>query len=155
MQEHKKISITYRTATLEDIPSLCRLLDQLFSQEAEFTPDSANQTKALKTIIDNDEIGEIYVASKEDEIMGMVNLLYTVSTALGGRVAILEDMVIDKNHRGEDIGSSLLEYVLTVSKEKGVQRLTLLTDGDNSAAHRFYARMGFKKSSMIPLRMQL
>ena len=151
----KETPITYRTATLEDIPSLCHLLNQLFSQEAEFTPDSTNQTKALKTIIDDSTIGEIYVASKEGEIVGMVNLLYTVSTALGGRVAILEDMVIDENHRGEDIGSSLLEYVLTISKEKGIQRLTLLTDGDNIAAHRFYEGMGFEKSSMIPLRIQL
>lgn len=151
----KEAPITYRTASLEDIPSLCHLLDQLFSQEAEFTPDSTHQTRGLKKIIENEQIGEIYVASKDNEIVGMVNLLYTVSTALGERVALLEDMVVDEKHRGEDIGSSLLEYVLTCSKEKGIKRITLLTDADNLSAHRFYEGMGFSKSSMIPLRIQL
>ncbi|MGD9968828.1 MAG: GNAT family N-acetyltransferase [Sulfuricurvum sp.] len=151
----KEAPITYRTASLEDIPSLCHLLDQLFSQETEFTPDSTHQTQGLKKIIENEQIGEIYIASKDNEIVGMVNLLYTVSTALGERVALLEDMVVDEKHRGEDIGSSLLEYVLTCSKEKGIKRITLLTDADNLSAHRFYEGMGFSKSSMIPLRIQL
>lgn len=147
-------TITYRTATVEDIPILCTLLHQLFSKEVEFTPDSTHQTRGLKKIIEDETIGEIYVASKDDEIVGMVNLLYTVSTALGERVALLEDMVIDEKHRGEDIGSSLLEYVLTVAKEKGIRRITLLTDADNLLAHRFYESMGFEKSAMIPLRIQ-
>ncbi len=145
---------SYRVATTEEIPKLCQLLHQLFSQEAEFTPDCVRQTKALKKIIENKEIGEIYIASKEDEIVGMVNLLYTVSTALGESVAMLEDMIIDEKHRGEDIGSALLEYALTCSKEKGIQRITLLTDADNLLAHRFYESMGFSKSAMIPFRIQ-
>ena len=147
--------ITYRTATVEDIPILCTLLHQLFSKEVEFTPDITHQTKGLKMIIEDERIGEIYVACKEGEIVGMVNILYTVSTALGERVALLEDMVIDEKHRGEDIGSSLLEYVLTCTKEKGIRRVTLLTDADNLSAHRFYEGMGFSKSAMIPFRIQL
>jgi len=153
--EEKDLTITYRTATLEDIPTLCTLLHQLFSQEAEFTPNSTQQTKGLKMIIENEPIGEIYVALKNNEIVGMVNLLYTVSTALGERVVLLEDMVIDEKHRGENIGSSLLEYLLTVTKEKGIRRVTLLTDADNLLAHRFYEGMGFSKSAMIPFRIQL
>jgi len=151
----KESVISYRVATTEEIPRLCQLLHQLFSQEAEFTPDFARQTKALKKIIENEEIGEIYIALKEDEIVGMVNLLYTISTALGESVAMLEDMIIDEKHRGEDIGSALLEYALTCSKEKGIQRVTLLTDADNLSAHRFYENMGFSKSAMLPFRIQL
>ncbi|MGE4457160.1 MAG: GNAT family N-acetyltransferase [Arcobacteraceae bacterium] len=148
-------AIIYREATTNDIPKLCQLLHQLFSQETEFTPDMICQTRALKQIIENDEIGKIYIASKEDEIVGMVNILYTVSTALGERVAMLEDMIIDKNYRGENIGSALLEYAITKSKEQGVKRITLLTDSDNFSAHRFYENMGFSQSAMIPFRIQL
>jgi GNAT superfamily N-acetyltransferase len=153
--KEQDLTITYRTATVEDIPILCTLLHQLFSKEVEFTPDITHQTKGLKMIIEDEKIGEIYVACKEGEIVGMVNLLYTVSTALGERVALLEDMIIDEKHRGEDIGSALLEYVLTVTKEKWIKRVTLLTDADNLSAHRFYESMGFSKSAMIPFRIQL
>ncbi|HYQ38837.1 MAG TPA: GNAT family N-acetyltransferase, partial [Pseudomonas sp.] len=41
------------------------------------------------------------------------------------------------------------------AREVGCQRITLLTDADNAAAQRFYARHGFGPSPMIPLRRLL
>jgi len=38
---------TITLATLADIPDLCGLLDLLFTQEAEFTPDTAAQPAIL------------------------------------------------------------------------------------------------------------
>ena len=85
----------------------------------------------------------------------MVNLLYTVSTALGSRVAILEDMVVSPKIRGQNVGSSLIEYALDYARKQGCQRITLLTDSDNIAAHRFYERHGFSRSTMVPFRLDL
>ena len=150
----KEDSINYRVATLEDIASLCRLLHKLFVQEAEFEPNSVNQENALKMIIENDGIGDIYVASLNNEIVGMVNILYTVSTALGAKVALMEDMIIDEKHRRNNIGSSLLKYAISFAKENGCQRVTILTDEDNIAAHEFYKKIGFQKSKMTPFRIQ-
>ncbi|MDQ1264800.1 MAG: AraC family transcriptional regulator, partial [Campylobacterota bacterium] len=130
--------ITYRAAKVEDIKELCRLLNELFTQEAEFTPDEASQERALAKIISDERIGEIFVASQDGKIVAMVNILYTISTALGAKVAILEDMIVDKRYRGQDIGSSLMEFALEYIKAKGCKRVTLLSDGDNFKAHKFY-----------------
>ncbi len=143
---------TYRIAKVEDIKELCRFLNELFTQEAEFTPDEAAQERALKKIISDESVGEIFVAQKDDEIVAMVNILYTVSTALGAKVAILEDMIVDKRYRGQDIGSSLIEFALNCVKAKGCKRVTLLSDSDNFKAHKFYEKHGFAKSTMIPFR---
>ena len=43
--------LDFRVAKTEDIPVLCELLWELFSQEVEFTPNKKNQEKALKKII--------------------------------------------------------------------------------------------------------
>lgn len=144
--------ITCRVAYAQDIKELCRLLNKLFAQEAEFTPDEAAQERALKKIISDESVGEIFVASLDDEIVAMVNILYTVSTALGAKVAILEDMVVNKRYRGQDIGSSLMDFALKCIKAKGCTRVTLLSDGDNFKAHKFYEKQGFVKSAMIPFR---
>ncbi|MDQ1338710.1 MAG: AraC family transcriptional regulator [Campylobacterota bacterium] len=144
--------ITYRVACAQDIKELCRLLNELFTQEAEFTPDEMSQEIALKKIISDESIGEIFVASRDGEIVAMVNILYTLSTALGAKVAILEDMIVDKRYRGQDIGSSLMEFALEYIKAKGCKRVTLLSDGDNFKAHKFYEKQGFVKSAMIPFR---
>ena len=140
------------TATMEDIPQLCILLVELFSQEAEFNPDPEVQSEGLKKIISSPETGHVIVAREGNDIIGMANLLFTVSTALGSPVAILEDMVVLPQARRSGIGSRLIDYCLKTAVQKGCKRITLLTDHDNAKAHRFYERHGFVRSSMVTYR---
>ena len=142
-------------AQKKDIPELFSLLTQLFSQEKEFEVDEKKQTIALNKIIEDEKLGDIFVASKNGKIVAMVNVLYTISTALGNRVAILEDMIVDEGYRGQNIGSSLINFTLSHLKEHGFKRVTLLSDDDNFQAHKFYDRHGFSKSSMITFRKSL
>ena len=142
-------------ASVSDIPDLCRLLDILFSQEVEFSPDQSAQIKGLSQIIENPEIGHIIVAKENENIIGMVNVLFTVSTALGGRVAIFEDMVVAPDARSAGVGSQLLEGAIQSAKLSYCKRVTLLTDRENTSAQRFYAKHGFSQSTMIPLRLPL
>ncbi len=85
----------------------------------------------------------------------MVNLLYTVSTFLGGRVALLEDMVVDPARRGAGHGHELLRSAIEPARKTGCRRITLLADEDNVAARIFYEGFGFTASSMRPFRMHL
>ncbi|MDD4914583.1 MAG: GNAT family N-acetyltransferase [Methylococcales bacterium] len=142
-------------ATLSDIPALCGLLNSLFSQELEFSPDVDAQSCGLGKIIADPEIGCILVARRQEQVIGMVNLLYTVSTALGARVAILEDMVMMPAERNAGLGSLLLGRAVEQAKARDCRRITLLTDQTNLAAQRFYARQGFAVSGMIPMRLDL
>ncbi len=140
-------------ATTSDIPVLCTLLDYLFSQEVEFKPDHETQSRGLEMILNNNNSGNIFIAKKNEKIIGMVILLYTVSTALGERVALLEDMVVSPNERESGIGSMLLDHAVKYATEKGCKRITLLTDKINIRAQKFYKQHKFNRSSMIPFRM--
>ncbi|MGZ5056075.1 MAG: GNAT family N-acetyltransferase [Methylobacter sp.] len=142
-------------ANASDIPVLCELLNILFAQEADFEPDCDAQSRGLARIISNPEVGLIVVARQDGQIVGMVNLLYTVSTALGDRVALLEDMVVSPNVRGSGVGSRLLEQAIQFARLDGCKRITLLTDRTNEPAQRFYQKHGFGSSAMIPLRLSL
>lgn len=144
---------TFETATLDDIPALSALLSWLFSQEKEFSPDPTAQARGLASIIAAPSVGTILVARKNGEIQAMVNLLYTVSTALGERVALLEDMVVRPDAQGCGLGSALLQHAIAKARAQGCRRITLLTDRDNQGAQRFYARQGFVVSDMLPMRL--
>ncbi len=142
-------------ANESDIPDLCKLLNILFTQEIDFQPDMEAQSRGLARIIGNPETGLILVAREDSQALGMVNLLWTVSTALGERVALLEDMVVAPEARGTGVGSQILQQAIQYAKDHGCKRITLLTDRANTEAQRFYQKHGFDFSAMIPLRRAL
>jgi GNAT superfamily N-acetyltransferase len=146
-------TIDITPATIDDMPALCELLAILFKQEAEFQPDRTAQQRGLLEIINNQAMGSIFVARAETEVVGMISLLFTVSTALGGRVALLEDMVVNPAFRNAGIGSGLLGYAKAFAQANDCRRITLLTDSGNLDAHRFYQNQGFDFSSMVPMRL--
>jgi ribosomal protein S18 acetylase RimI-like enzyme len=142
-------------ATAADIPQLCALLAILFSQEADFQPDTGKQGAALQQIIAQPDIGHILVWREGQEIVGMVSLLYSISTACGGKAAWLEDLVVLPARRGAGLGRTLLQAAIAQAQQAGCLRISLLTDRSNHAAIRFYQKHGFGESAMLPLRLAL
>jgi GNAT superfamily N-acetyltransferase len=144
-----------REAVCDDVPRLCALLAGLFALEADFTPDAERQRRGFWLILDNPECGRVYCASQAGAVIGMVSILFTVSTAEGSRANWLEDMVVDPDWRGHGIGGRLLNHALAEAKMAGCTRITLLTDCENHQAMRFYSRAGFVRSAMTPFRLNL
>jgi GNAT superfamily N-acetyltransferase len=141
--------------TLEDLPALTELLRQLFTQEIEFAPDNEAQRQGLAEILSNPAIGIILVARDAGAVKGMANILFSVSTALGARVAILDDFVVTSDWRGRGIGGELITRAIALARDHGCKRLSLQTDRLNTDAQRFYARYGFVASTMVPMRLSL
>lgn len=145
-------NVRIEPATIEDLPQLVDLLIDLFTQESDFQPDREKQSRGLRLILEQPNRGRIFVVRNENCIIGMINLLITISTAEGGFVLLLEDLVIHKDHRGQGYGRALLEYACEFAREKGFSRITLLTDKPNIIAKEFYLHHGFVESDMIPMR---
>ena len=142
-------------ATLDDLPELTELLIELFTIEKDFIPDREKQLRGLRLILENPSRGRIFVLKNETHLIGMINLLITISTAEGGFVLLLEDLVIRQDHRDQGYGGKLVEYAVNYAKEKGFLRLTLLTDKPNYRAKQFYLNHGFVESDMVPMRLYL
>ena len=140
-------------ASLEDLPQLADLLADLFSHEADFRPDHDKQMRGLQLILEQPNRGRIFVMKAHDRIIGMVNLLITISTAEGGFVLLLEDLVIHQDHRGRGFGAEMLQYAIDYAKKKNFVRITLLTDRIDDPSRRFFRNHGFNESEMIPMRL--
>lgn len=144
--------LSIEPATLDDLPELTSLLGDLFSREPDFTPDPDKQLRGLRLILEQPSRGRIFVARNERMILGMINLLITISTAEGGFVLWLEDLVVHENYRGKGLGTRLVRHAIDFAREKNFLRITLLTD-DLDGARPFYAGHGFVESSMRPMRL--
>jgi GNAT superfamily N-acetyltransferase len=149
------VSIELGAAAREDLPQLVALLGMLFSQEAEFIPDDAKQSRALAKILSDETVGRVYVAREGERVVAMASLLFSVSTAEGGLAASFEDLIVAPDRRGRGIASRLLSFVIGEARKQGVLRLTLLTDSQNKRAQSLYAKSGFRPSGMLPMRLYL
>jgi ribosomal protein S18 acetylase RimI-like enzyme len=147
------MNIDVRLARHADLPQLVRLLAFLFAQEVEFRADESLQKKGLLAILADSRIGHIWVATIDaSHVVGMVSVLATISTALGGPVGLLEDFVVDPACRGQGVGRKLLHAALDGAQNKVYLRMTLLTDADNQNALKLYREFGFVDSPMRVLR---
>lgn len=140
-------------ATFSDIPQMCELLALLFAQEHEFHPDPFKQRAALNALVCNPQRGRIFVLRDDETVLGMVSVQIVVSTACGGDVLLLEDLVVTPACRNRGYGSALLGHTVDFARYSGYKRITLLTDSLNAEARRFYGRHGFSASNMTPYRM--
>ncbi|MEM9081260.1 MAG: GNAT family N-acetyltransferase [Verrucomicrobiota bacterium] len=142
-------------ATIEDLPSLTDLVVDLLDLQDDFTPDPNLQEQGLQLILESPARGRIMVARSQDRILGMANLLFTVSTAMGGFVLIMEDVIIHPDFRGQGLGSKLLEHVIDFARQKDFKRITLLADKLSNESQAFFQRNGFRFSTLIPMRLIL
>lgn len=142
-------------ATEQDLPQLADLLGELFALESDFKPDRDKQLRGLRLILDEPALGKLFVLRVDGKVVGMANALITVSTAEGGKVLLLEDVIVSRVHRGGGYGRKLVEHVLDWARAQGMTRVTLLADRDNTPALDFYRKLGFGPSFMTVLRKVL
>lgn len=144
--------VAIEPATEADLDELSELLGELFREESDFKPDKNKQLRGLRLIFEEPNRGRVFVLRKNKAIVGMINLLFTISTAEGGFVMVLEDLVVHDAFRDHGFGSMLLEHAIEFARQKNFLRITLLTDRPEIKSQNFFKRHGFYESSMIPMR---
>src|ERR1700757_1130960 len=146
-------NVLIEPATEADLDELSEMLGELFAQESDFRPDKDRQIRGLRLIFEQPSRGRVFVLRRDGVIVGMINLLFTISTAEGGFVILLEDLVVHKQFQGHGYGSKLLQHAIEFARQKNFLRITLLTDRPENVAQEFFRRHGFRDSSMIPMRL--
>ena len=144
-------ALCIQTATHEDLPRLTELL----AEPQESGVERLKRSEGIHFLLENPKLGQVFVVRKEGWVIAMISVLTSISTAEGGYVLLVEDLVVDKGHRNQGIGSLLLEHTVDYSRENGFLRLTLSSEQLTGAARDFFRRRGFVDSEMIPMRLQL
>lgn len=145
--------VVIEPATEADLDELSELVGELFAQESDFRPNKEKQLRGLRLIFEQPNRGRVFVLRRSGSIVGMINLLFTISTAEGGFVILLEDLVIHKEYQHHGYGTKLLQHAIDFARQKNFLRITLLTDRPENVAQEFFRRHGFHESSMIPMRL--
>ena len=145
------MSCIIRQATIADIGYLVPLLKELFEIEEDFIFDENKQRQGLELLLTSEK-DCIMLAEQDSKIIGMCTVLTIISTAEGGHVGLIEDVVVQKAYACKGIGRKLLSAIELWSKEQGLTRLQLLADRNNQHALTFYEKMDWQQTQLIGLR---
>jgi GNAT superfamily N-acetyltransferase len=131
------------------------LLAELFSIESDFTPDVEKQIRGLSVLVAGPPGRScVLVAEERGMVVGMATVQTLISTAEGGRVGLVEDVVVQRDVRGRGIGTQLIAAIVDWARLHGLTRLQLLADRDNQPALDFYASGNWERTRLICLRRQ-
>jgi GNAT superfamily N-acetyltransferase len=148
-------TVEVRPATLEDLDDLTRSTADLFAEDAvardrlrdPFWPRDNAKPWCAGLIAAPDAL--VLVAVEDDAVVG--HLIGTFSPASSMWTAARADLVsthVTESHRGQGIGSRLVDDFVAWGTERGAARLHVSAYIANSAAITFYQRLGFVPFSM-------
>ena len=91
--------------------------------------------------------GEVFVAEVNGHTAGMGTGQLVVSTSTGGSSLLVEDVFVEEEYRGQGVGIMIMEALSSWGTLKGALRMQLVADKNNTAALKFYKKMGWKESN--------
>ncbi|MGC8857120.1 MAG: GNAT family N-acetyltransferase [Anaerolineae bacterium] len=123
--------------TDEMVAAFQRLIPQLTSNNP--TPDRAHLEKLLAS-----PLSTLLLARYPDQNGPIVaSLSLTVYPVPTGMRAIIEDVIVDEQARGQGIGEALVRQALQIARQAGAQGVALTSNPRREAANRLYQRLGF------------
>lgn len=141
--------LTIRAATRADLPAIVRMLaeDELGSQRERFeTPLPQSYYTAFEAIT-ADGNHELIVAELDGQVVGTLQLTFLPSLSYQGRTrAQVESVRVQQRFRSQSIGAVMMEWAIERARQRGCHLMQLTSHDSRKDAHRFYERLGFKKS---------
>jgi len=144
--------VNYRQGTLADLPKLLELEQAVVEAERPFNevikPQNAHYYDIEQLITDEDSYLLVIEASNEIIATGYIQIRESKPSLTHDKHGYLGFMYVDPNHRGKGLNQTLIEQLISWSKNKGVTVFYLDVYAQNSAAIRAYEKVGFVPSLM-------
>lgn len=118
----------------------------LYKQLTTINPNniSVREYENFVNSLNNNHI--IYVVEKENCIIGTITIVIEQKLIHDlGKVAHIEDVVVDSNYRGYDIGTTLIKMAIEHAKEQQCYKIIL---DCNEKVQGFYEKVGFTQKGI-------
>ena len=146
------MSNTIRKATSQDIPDICRLLEQVLAVHHAGRPDlfrahgKKYHEKDLQEML-NRQDRPVFVYDDGGHVAGYIMCQEQTqcgSALMPVKTLYIDDLCVDEGARGKGIGRKLFQYVKDYATSSGFYNMTLHVWNCNPGAMKFYESLGMK-----------
>ena len=136
------MGVIVRLAKLEDQQRCSELLDVL--AKATSDPHEIFDSETFKNLISN-ERGSLVVAEENGDVLGMASISFNLALRYNGEYCQLEELVVDQDARGKNVGGLLIEETIMLAKKRGCKEYGLYILESTKHNQGFYEKYGFVK----------
>ncbi|HEY75326.1 MAG TPA: GNAT family N-acetyltransferase [Thermoflexia bacterium] len=137
-----------RIAAESDGPQLYRLIAQLQRlAKVEVVPEAQFRRQLRRALAD--PRFRAFVVEESGVVRGVITLWLRENLFHGGRVALIDELIVEEGSRGRGIGGRLVEHVVEHCTRLGCTEVEVSTEADNLEARAFYARHGFIEQGVL------
>jgi GNAT superfamily N-acetyltransferase len=134
---------TPRVATLSEVASVAGLLDAFNREFDTPTPGKAVLATRLGRLLAG---GDVIALLTGDPAVAVALMTLRPNVWYDGPVALLDELYVAPERRGQGLGSALLASAEAVTRQRGGELLEINVDGEDAGARRFYERHGYLNS---------
>lgn len=141
--------LVFRDATAADLPFIVGLYVEDSVVETVDDPAEAMSQPYLDALaaIDADPNQVLAVAELDGERVGTIQISFIPGlNRVGMWRGLIEGVHISPDHRGKGLGGEMIKWAMDACKARGCGMAQLTSNKQRVDAHRFYERLGFKKS---------
>ena len=136
------MSVNIRLAIPEDQMRCSELLNVL--GEATSSQNEIFDSGTFGKLICN-ERGSLVIAEENGIILGMASVSFNLALRYNGEYCQLEELVVDQDARGKNVGGLLIEETLRLAKNRGCKEFGLYILESTKHNQPFYEKYGFVK----------
>jgi GNAT superfamily N-acetyltransferase len=143
MGSAKMNDIIIRRVQTEDALQLANLMNTYivdFYKKQKPSEDSLHDL--IRNLLDQPTSGIQFVAERNGKLLAFATIYFSFSTLQLKKVAILNDMFVSEEARGQKLGEKLFETCLIFIRENDFAYMTWETAKDNLIAQSLYNKMG-------------
>jgi ribosomal protein S18 acetylase RimI-like enzyme len=134
-----------RSCTQNDVEAVVHLVERYWAFEGLAGFRAEVVRSLLSRLLRQPQLGVVLVASRNEEAVGYLLLVYVFSLEHSGLTAEIDELFVDERARSLGVGSLLLSEAERKASRSGCTNISLQISVTNDQAAAMYGRIGYRQ----------
>jgi GNAT superfamily N-acetyltransferase len=138
------VNALFQLLSDHEIPTLLEMMREFYSQQ-EMRFDEPTASLAINKVLNNPDLGQIYLIFRGAELAGYFALTFCFSLEFHGRFALLDEVYLREPYRRQKLGKAVVAFAEDLCRKADIKALRLEVGRENQGAQSLYQASGFKE----------